>query len=102
MAVLKLQYSAFSSLKIRKDFGKISERIRNEFGNEIALAFEIIKDHPEFKSQQIAKEISKTPRTVETYLAKLKNAGIITRKGPKLGGHWEITEEKMKSTKDKL
>ena len=90
------------SERFRKDFGKISERIRNEFGNEIALAFEIIKDHPEFKSQQIAKEISKTPRTVETYLAKLKNAGIITRKGPKLGGHWEITEEKMKSTKDKL
>jgi len=46
------------------------------------------------QSQQIAKEIGKTPRTVETYLAKLKDAAIIARKGPKLGGHWEIIEEK--------
>jgi ATP-dependent DNA helicase RecG len=83
-----------NSERIRNDFGKISERIRNEFGNEIAIVFEIIQNHPEFTSQQIAKEISKTSRTVETYLAKLKKAGIIVRKGPKLGGHWEITEEK--------
>ena len=51
-------------------------------------------NHPEFTSQQIAKEIGKTSRTVETYQAKLKDAGIIKRKGPKLGGHWEIIEEK--------
>jgi predicted HTH transcriptional regulator len=51
-------------------------------------------NHPEFTSQQIAKEIGKTSRTVETYQAKLKDAGIIERKGPKLGGHWEIIEEK--------
>ena len=67
-----------------------SERLRNDFGNEIATTFEIILNHPEYTSQQIAKEINKTPRTVETYLAKLKNAGIIIRRGPKLGGHWEI------------
>lgn len=83
-----------NSERIRNDFGKISERIRNEFGNEIAIVFEIIQNHPGFTSQQIAKEISKTSRTVETYLAKLKKAGIIVRKGPKLGGHWVITEEK--------
>lgn len=77
--MLKLQYSAIRIL-----------RLRNDLGNEIATTFEIILNHPEYKSQQIAKEINKTPRTVETYLAKLKNAGIIIRRGPKLGGHWEI------------
>lgn len=83
-----------NSERIRNDYGMISERLRNELGNEIALALEIIINHPEYTSQQIAKEIGKTPRTVETYQAKLKDAGIIERKGPKLGGHWQIIEKK--------
>ena len=78
---------------IRIDFGMISERIQKEFGKDMALTFEIILNHPEFTSQQIAKQIDKTSRTVETYLAKLRDAGFIVRKGPKLGGHWEIIEE---------
>lgn len=82
-----------NSDRLRNDFGMISERIRKEFGKEIAITFDIILNHPEFSSQQIAQEISKTPRTVENYLAKLKDAGIIVRKGPKLGGHWEIIEK---------
>ncbi len=82
------------SERLRDDFGMISERLRKDFGKEIATTFEIIVNHPEYTSQQIAKEINKTPRTVETYLAKLKNAGIIERRGPKLGGHWEIIVEK--------
>lgn len=77
----------------RNDFGMISERIRNDFGKDIALTFDIIVSHPEYSSQQIAKEIGKTPRTIENYLAKLREAGIIVRKGPKLGGHWVITEK---------
>lgn len=79
---------------VQDDFGTISERIRNDFGNEIALAFDVILNHPEYTSQQIAKEIGKTPRTVETYQSKLKEARIIERKGPKLGGHWEIIVRK--------
>ena len=67
-----------------------SERVRKEFGKEIAKAFEIIQNYPEFTAQQIAQELDKTPRTVEKYLAKLKDAGIIKRIGPKLGGYWEI------------
>ena len=76
----------------RDDFGKNSERIRKEFGMELAKAFEIICCHPEFTAEQIAKELDKTSRTVENYLAKLKKAGFIVRKGPKLGGHWEVKE----------
>lgn len=82
------------SERLRKGFGKSSERVRKEFGIEIANTFEIIRNYPEYTAQQIAKEINKTPRTVENYIAKLKDAGIIIRRGPKLGGYWELIEEK--------
>ena len=72
------------------DFGTISERIRKEFGSEPAKAFEIICQHPEFTAEQIAEKLDKTPRTVENYIAKLKKAGVIIRRGPKLGGYWEV------------
>jgi len=74
-------------------FGMISERIRNDFGKEMAKAFEIIVKHPEWTAEQIAEESGKTPRTIENYLSKLKKAGIIKRTGPKLGGHWEVTND---------
>lgn len=74
------------------DFGTISERIRKEFGSEPAKAFEIIRQNPEFTAEQIAEKLGKTPRTIESYTAKLKKAGIIIRRGPKLGGYWEIKD----------
>ena len=67
-----------------------SEWIRNEFGKEIALTFKLIQNQPEITAQQIAEKINKTPRTVEKYIAKLKDAGIIVRQGANLGGYWEI------------
>lgn len=78
---------------LKVDFGKISERIRKDFGNEPAKAFEIISKHPEYTAEQIAGELGKTPRTIENYLAKLKKAGFIKRKGPKLGGFWEVLDD---------
>lgn len=74
----------------RNDFGMISERIRKEFGKDVATAFEILARHPEYSAEQIASEIGKTSRTVENYLSKLKEANIIKRIGPKLGGHWDV------------
>lgn len=91
---LYMRRDGIPSVEVRNDFGMISEGIRNDFGKEIALAFEIIAKHPEYTSAQIASELGKTSRTVENYIAKLKEAGIIERKGPKLGGHWEITDKK--------
>lgn len=79
-----------SSEGIREEFGKNSERIRKEFGKEIAATFLLISENPTITANQIAEKLAKTPRTIEKYLAKLKEAGIIERKGPKLGGHWEI------------
>lgn len=77
---------------IRKPFGNNSEVIRKQFGKEIAHAFEIITKHPDYSAEQIAGEISKTARTVEKYIAKLKAAGFLKRQGAKLGGYWEIIE----------
>jgi len=76
----------------REDFGTISERIRKEFGSEPVKAFEIICKHPEFTAEQIAERLDKTPRTSENYISKLKKAGFIVRRGPKLGGYWEIKD----------
>ena len=77
---------------IRKPFGNNSEAIRKQFGKEIAHAFEVITKHPDYSAEQIAGEISKTARTVEKYIAKLKAAGFLKRQGAKLGGYWEIIE----------
>jgi len=81
-----------TSETIRKHFGNISEAIRKQFGKDIALTFELIQSHPEITAEQIAEKIGKTPRTIENYLAKLKDSGKIVRKGPKLGGYWLIIE----------
>lgn len=67
-----------------------SERIRNDFGESVQKTFEIIVKHPSYSAEQIANETSKTSRTIENHLSKLKNAGIISRKGANLGGFWEI------------
>ncbi len=68
----------------------ISEPFRKEFGSEPVQAFEIVCKHPEFTAEQIAERLCKTPRTTENYISKLKKAVFIVRRGPKLGGYWEI------------
>ncbi len=73
---------------------RVSERTAEDFGIEQGKSFEIICLHPEFSAEQIADQLDKTPRTIENYIAKLKAVGIIERKGPKLGGHWEVIGEK--------
>jgi ATP-dependent DNA helicase RecG len=80
----------FVSERQGNGFGTISERIRKEFGSETAKTFEIIRQHPEFTAGQIAEKLGKTSRMIENYTARLKKAGFITRRGPKLGGHWEV------------
>lgn len=91
--LLKAQASEENISESRgNDFGTNSERIRKEFGSEPAKAFEIICQHPESTAEQIAKKLGKTPRTIENYIAKLKKAGFIIRRGPKLGGYWEVKE----------
>lgn len=72
------------------DFGTIAERIRNDCGSQVVKAFEIIRQNPEYTAEQISMILGKTARTIENYTAKLKKAGYIVRRGPKLGGYWEV------------
>lgn len=81
--------------QFRKEFVKISERIREEFGSEVAKTFEIITEQPDLSAQQIADKMGKSARSIEKYIAKLKAFGAIERKGPKLGGYWQINESKI-------
>ncbi|NLL84405.1 MAG: winged helix-turn-helix transcriptional regulator [Lentisphaerae bacterium] len=80
----------FVSQQPPPDFGKISERIRIDCGSDAERAFEIIRQNPDYTAAQIAVRLGKTSRTIENYIAKLKKAGYIIRRGPKLGGHWEV------------
>ena len=76
--------------KVRKKFGTISERIRNDFGKDIAATFELLAENPHITAEEIAEKINKSQRTIENYTNKLKKNKFITRKGPKLSGHWEV------------
>ncbi len=76
-------------------FGMISEKIRNDFGKDVANTLILIKKNPEYTAAQISKLTGKSSRTIENYLKKLKDAGVINRKGAKLGGHWEILNNIM-------
>ena len=78
---------------IRKEFGKNSERIQDEFGKDVLNTFQLIVENKYIKTAEIAAQVGKSTRTIEKYLDKLKNAGIILRKGPNLGGYWEIIDD---------
>lgn len=75
---------------LRKDYGKIAERLRKDFGENIFNTFNAIVENPSYTAEEIADRIGKSPRSVEIYLAKMKEASIIERKGPNLGGRWVI------------
>jgi ATP-dependent DNA helicase RecG len=82
-----------TSEKLRSDFGMISERFRNDFGKEVIETFTLIKEHPDYTAEQLAEIIGKSSRTIENHVAKLRDAGIIVRKGAKLGGYWDINQQ---------
>ncbi|HNJ02427.1 MAG TPA: ATP-binding protein [Chitinophagales bacterium] len=82
-----------TSERLRKDFGKTSERLRKNFGKEVIETLSLIIEHPEYSAEQLAEIIGKSSRSIENHIAKLKNAGVIIRKGGTYGGHWEINEQ---------
>lgn len=90
MTIVKFE----TQLKINEGISEgISERFEKTFGRsgkEILLTYKIIELKPMFSAEQITSEIGKTSRTVENHLQKLKDTGFIERKGPKLGGYWEL------------
>ena len=73
----------------RKDFGKISEGLKED----TLKVLELIKENPRIKTKEIASELNKSSRMIENHIKILREKMIISRKGPKLGGFWEVLEE---------
>ena len=53
----------------------------------------IISDNPAVKSEEIAAAISKSRKTVQRYLKRLREKGIISRVGSRKTGLWEIAAD---------
>ncbi len=87
--ILKKQEKIKNSEGFRKDFGRISEGLTEE----TLKVLMIIKENPEIKTKEIATQLRKSSRMIENYIKKLREKKIISRKGPKLGGYWEIIDE---------
>ena len=83
--------------KLPDDFGMISEAMRKQYGKNVEKTFRLILENRYITALELAVKLGMSARTVENYINKLKNAGIVERKGPKLGGYWEIMETKTES-----
>lgn len=77
----------------RNDDGMMTEEFRKNFGRISEAIMLLIIENPNITTQQLSEKTEKSPRTIERSIQKLKKAGIIVRKGPKLGGYWEIVNK---------
>ena len=77
----------------RNDVGMMSERCRNEFGETAAAVFLEIVAMPTITIEELSLKVDKSTRTIERTIEKLKQVNLLVRKGPKLGGFWEIQFE---------
>ncbi len=50
----------------------------------------LMKEKPEITASEMAVKIGISQRAVEAQIRKLKDAGIVQRKGPDKGGYWEV------------
>ena len=80
-----------------EEFGTIAERLRNDCGTIALDIYILVGKNPNIKTSEFAKETTKSIRTVEYYISKLKKSGFIERKGPKLGGYWKIINNRNKN-----
>lgn len=66
---------------------KTREEPREETREKI---LNLIKENPKITMQEMAKEIGISEKGIEWNIDRLKEKGVIERKGPKRGGYWEI------------
>ncbi|OJV40612.1 MAG: cell filamentation protein Fic [Bacteroidales bacterium 36-12] len=56
------------------------------------MVLAIIRTNPEYTAKQISNIAGKSQRKIEKHIAKLKEVGILVRKGGTYGGYWEIND----------
>ena len=54
---------------------------------------ELMRENKNITIPDIAEAIGRTTRAIEMQIAKLKEKGAIERKGPDMGGYWEVNEK---------
>ena len=57
---------------------------------------ELMRENKNITIIEIAEAIGRTTRAIEMQIAKLKEKGAIERKGPDMGGYWEVSEKTKK------
>lgn len=65
---------------------------KNKFLTIDKAILSILTEKPFIKSEEIAKKIGKTRRTVQTILKELKEKNLIVRKGSKKTGYWIVNK----------
>lgn len=55
---------------------------------------ESLKSHPDFSAKELSEDTSIPFRSVQRYIASLRDRGLIRRIGSRKTGSWEITDEK--------
>ncbi len=78
---------------MRDIYGINSEQIRNKFGINVLRTLELIMEKPEMTAMDMATKLNLNSRTVENYLAKLKESGYLERQGSKKDGRWIIIKK---------
>tara|TARA_R110000868_G_scaffold168265_1_gene402923 strand:+ start:405 stop:788 length:384 start_codon:yes stop_codon:yes gene_type:complete len=78
-----------TSEELRRNFGETSDEFRTKYGDGKALLLFIIALKPKISAKEASKMIGVSDRTVETYLASLKET-ILERVGSDKGGYWKI------------
>ena len=53
----------------------------------------MISENASITTEQMAARLGITTRAVEKQLSNLKAQGLLCRKGPDKGGHWEVIEK---------
>lgn len=79
-----------SSETVRRRFGENSESVRRAFGDKVALLLFIIVINNRLSAKAAAPLLGVSSRTVEKYITKLKNQGVLEREGGDFGGQWMI------------
>ena len=76
------------------DFPKDSQRIPKEVPKEISESvrrtYDAIAENPRLTTNELAKRLGISDRTIKNHIAYLKKENLIERVGGKTHGHWQV------------